>query len=282
MALLGATLLAAAALVAVQAATPASAAVTSQCSGVDNTPGLGMDCTILVENFLDLATGEARSVVTTSSCSGAANVTPLPDCVGPTVTEYPELTTSASQCNDSMNGGGASMLCSITVTNTVTGTATESAAPINQCVGSLDTGTVRACDPDPATSDASVDGITQCNGSVNGGGGSMTCTVDSGSTSNSAFAFLTNQCNGSANGGGARIVCDVNVSTVIVPAAVVEPEPEAPPVEEAPPVVVAAPPTEPTLPATGSETLGLAGAAALVMAFGIALVAAPRRVRARS
>lgn len=285
-ALVTAIALATLALVAFPAAPPAQAAVTSQCNGEHNGGDQGMECTILVENFLDVATGEARSIVTTSACSGGANVVDLPNCVGPTTTEYPELTTSANQCNDSANGGGASMLCSIRVINTITGGATASTAPINQCVGSLDTGDVHACNPNPATSDASVDGITQCNGSVNGGGGSITCTVDSNSTSNSEFAFLANQCNGSANGGGARIVCDVNVSTVIVPAAVVEPETEepegsdtppadeAPPVDGAPPVVEAGPPT---LPPTGAETAGLLGAAGLLLAFGLLGVIASRR-----
>lgn len=275
-ALLGAALLASVALVGLQAAPPASAAVTAQCDGVFNVGGEGLNCEITVENVLDLATGVASSTVTTLFCSGAANVDPLPTCEGPTVTEYPELTTSANQCNGSANGGGSSMICSVTVINTITGDATTSIAPINQCNGSLDTGDVRACDPDPATADASVDGITQCNGSVNGGGGSMTCTVSTTSTSNSAFAFLVNQCNDSANGGGALIECTVDVSTVIVPAAVVEPEPEAPVAPEAPPVV-AAPPTEPTLPATGPEAFSLAGAAALLMALGVLGVVSARR-----
>lgn len=282
MAVLGALLLTSVALVGLQAAPPASAAVTAQCDGVFNVGGEGMSCEITVENVLDLATGVASSTVTTLSCSGAANVDPLPTCVGPTVTEYEELTTSANQCNGSANGGGSSMICSVTVVNTITGNATTSIAPVNQCVGSLTTGDVRACNPDPATTDASVDGITQCNGSVNGGGGSMTCTVSTTSTSNSAFDFLVNQCNDSANGGGALIECFVDISTVIVPAAVVEPEPEAPITPEAPvtpeaPPVVAAPPTEPTLPATGPEAFGLAGAAALLMALGVLGVISARR-----
>ena len=154
--------------------------------------------------------------------------------MGPTVTEYPELTTVADQCNGSANGGGSSMICSVTVVNTLTGDATTTPVVVNQCNGSLTTGDVRVCTPDPATADASTDGVTQCNGSVNGGGGSMTCSVSPSSTANSAFTFIVNQCNDSANGGGARIVCSVDISTVVLEAAA--PQPSAPPGPSAPPV----------------------------------------------
>ncbi len=222
--LLGAILLASAFLVMGGTGSPASAAVTAQCNGILNTGGQGLDCSITVENFLNLATGAGSSTVTTLACSGAANEDPLPTCVGPTVTNYQELTTQASQCNGTNNGGGSTMNCALTVITTITGTATTSIPAINQCNGSLDTGDVRVCTPDPATADASIDGVTQCNGSVNGGGGSMTCTVSPASTSNSAFAFLANQCNDSANGGGETIVCEVDISTVIVPAAAPSPD----------------------------------------------------------
>lgn len=217
--LLGAILLASAFLVVGGASSPASAAVTSQCDGEFNVGGQGMNCQVTVENFLNIATGVASSRVTTLACNGGALVDPLPTCIGPTVTEFTELTTEVDQCNGSANGGGSSLLCSIVVTNTITGSATTFAAPINQCNGSLTTGDVRACSPDPATTDASLDGVTQCNGSVNGGGGSMTCTVSTRTTSNSAFGFIANQCNDSDNGGGATTVCSVDISNVIVPAA---------------------------------------------------------------
>jgi len=207
------------ALVAVMPAPPAAAAVSLQCNGVFNAGGQGLDCEVTVENFLDVATGIASSRVTTLACSGpGANVDPLPNCVGPTVTNFTELTTEANQCNGSANGGGASLLCSITVINTITGAVTTAAAPINQCVGSY-VGTGRVCDPDPATADASVDGVTQCNGTGNDASAELTCTVTASTTSsNSAFNFLANQCNGSSNEGGARTVCTVTMSTVVLPA----------------------------------------------------------------
>ena len=53
------------ALVTLQPVPPAAAATTAQCDGEFNVGGEGLDCRITVENFLDLATGEARSRVTT-------------------------------------------------------------------------------------------------------------------------------------------------------------------------------------------------------------------------
>jgi hypothetical protein len=214
-AILGAIVLAGAMLVVVGQASPAAAAVSSQCNGVLNAGGEGLECEVTVENTLNVATGVASSRVTTIVCVGAANSV---TCGLPTVTEYEELTTSVDQCNGSANGGGATLRCSITVINTITGDVTTSTAPINQCVGSF-VGTGRACDPDPATADASVDGVTQCNGTGNDSSVSMTCTVEPSTTSsNSAFDFLANQCNGSSNGGGALTVCTVDISTVVLPA----------------------------------------------------------------
>lgn len=277
--ILCAVMLAAVALVVLQPAPAAVAATTSQCDGQFNVGGEGMDCRITVENFLDLATGAASSRVTTLACSGAANVDPLPTCVGPTVTTFAELTTRADQCNGSANGGGSSMICSVTVVNTITGTATTSTAPVNQCVGSLTTGDVRACSPDPATADASVDGVTQCNGSVNGGGGSMTCTVSPSTTSNSAFAFIVNQCNDSANGGGARIVCTVDISTVVLAADTggdtgrdTGGDTGSGAGSDSDSVALID-----VLPATGADTGGALGAAALLIALGSLALALSRR-----
>lgn len=215
-AVLAGVLLTAGMVVVGSASDVAHAATTSQCNAIENVGGRGVQCLMTVENALNVATGVATSTVTTTQCVGAADAV---SCGAASVVVYTELTTAVDQCNASANGGGATLRCSITVINTITGAATTAAAAINQCVGSLDTGDVRACTPDPATADASVDGITQCNGSVNGGGGSMTCSVDPSLTSsNSAFNFLTNQCNGSANGGGALIECTVDMSTVVLTA----------------------------------------------------------------
>jgi hypothetical protein len=198
-------------------AAPASAAPINQCNSVDNTPGLGIECDITVANHLDMATGVGSSTVTIRECHGAANTAPA-TCTGPTTTDYTELTTAVSQCNSVLDGGGASLHCTIHVVNTITGATTATAATINQCADSLGGGTVvlRACSPDGVTTTNAT--ITECNGTANGGTSSLTCVVEPGSTETAQLRVLVNQCNSSANGGGSLVVCSVGMSTVIVPA----------------------------------------------------------------
>jgi LPXTG-motif cell wall-anchored protein len=151
---------------------------------------------------------------------------------------------------------------------------TTSAAPVNQCVGALTTGTVRACTPDPATADASVDGVTQCNGSVNGGGGSMTCSVSPSTTSNSAFDFLANQCNGSANGGGGLVECETDISTVVLASDTTSVETGG--------ETSAGGTGGRTLPNTGADAGVALGIAALLLMSGVAALAVSRRRSVRA
>jgi hypothetical protein len=204
------------------AAQPAAAAPYAHCDSLFNTPGLGMDCTVAVVNNLDLATGVTSSTTTYTRCSGDAN-TAL-SCEGPTTVSSTELVTSVSQCNSSLDGGGASMHCSVTITNNIVGDATAIGATVNQCNDSLEGGGIvlRACNPDPASTSGAA--ITQCNNSDNGGGSSLTCSVTAGSTTTAALYVTVSQCNSSANGGGSLIVCSVGMTTNITPAVVVPPD----------------------------------------------------------
>jgi hypothetical protein len=143
--------------------------------------------------------------------------------------------------NSSLDGGGASMHCSVTITNNIVGDATAIGATVNQCNDSLEGGGIvlRACNPDPASTSGAA--ISQCNNSDNGGGSSLTCLVTAGSTTSAALYVTVSQCNFSANGGGSLIVCSVGMTTNITPAVVVPPdddeEEETPPDddEETPP-----------------------------------------------
>jgi hypothetical protein len=213
----------------------AEAAPYAQCDSQFNTPGLGMDCTIAVVNNLDLATGVTSSTTTYTRCSGAANTALT--CVGPTTVSSTQLVTSVSQCNSSLDGGGASMHCSVTITNNIVGNATAVGATVNQCNDSLAGGGIvlRACNPDPASTSGAA--ISQCNNSDNGGGSSLTCLVTAGSTTTAALYVTVSQCNYSANGGGSLIVCSVGMTTNITPAVVVvvppdEEEEETPPPDD--------------------------------------------------
>ena len=248
----------------------AQAAPYGQCDSLFNTPGLGLDCTVTVVNNLDLATGVTSSTTTYTRCSGAAN-TAL-SCEGPTTVSSTALVTSVSQCNSSLDGGGASMHCSVYVTNNIVGDATAIGATVNQCNGSLGGGGIvlRACNPDPAsTGGATVD---QCNNSVNGGGSSLTCTVSG--TTTAALNVTVSQCNYSANGGGSLIVCTTGMTNNITPAVVVPPVEEE---EETPPPPTDTGVTPPTGgPRSTSEVLGshvVAGGSPEALAYtGAALV----------
>ena len=192
----------------------------AQCDGLDNTGGLEIKCDVTVTNNLNVATGVASSVVTVTACQGAADA--LSSCVGPVTTSYNTLTTSVNQCNDSENGAGAVVICSVQVINNITGGTSPTAATVNQCVGSGAEGTepTLACNPFPATTSNAT--VTQCNKSANGGGAQMrvTCTVATGSTESSQLAVTINQCNGSANGGGSIVTCKTELTTLALAAAV--------------------------------------------------------------
>lgn len=195
--------------VAVGPASPASAATVAQCSNVDDTPGLGMECDVTVVNTLNVATGATSSSVTVKQCHGAANTDLTASCTQHT-TLSTDLVRSVSQCNYAITSGG-SLHCSVSVVNDITGVGTPVGASVNQCNGSLAGGTVvlRACSPDGLSTTGA--GITQCNGSDNGGGSSLTCTIGAGSTSDADLLVTINQCNNSANGGGSLIVCSASV-----------------------------------------------------------------------
>lgn len=153
-------------------------------------------------------TGSGGSaVVTVRECLGSAGV-PDAACHVTTATFGAPVTT-INQCNGSINGGGGTLLCSVAVINTFVGLAPIlSPLTVNQCVGSATTGTVKVCDPDPATATGAA--VTQCNGSANGGGASLTCTA-----TGAQSGVTINQCNDSANGGGTLIVCTARVTNVV-------------------------------------------------------------------
>jgi hypothetical protein len=191
---------------------PASAATIAPTTTCNNALGNGGAlCEVTVVNTITPTGGSA--VVTVRECTGSAGV-PTTSCTN-TTSPVSQPVTAVTQCNGSINGGGGTLLCSVFVTNNFVGfTPSATAATVNQCVGSVTTGTVRACSPYPANTTGAT--ITQCNGSGNGGGASLTCTA-TGSQS-SGLAFKINQCNGSTNGGGTRTVCSARILNNVVSA----------------------------------------------------------------
>jgi hypothetical protein len=207
--------------------TPASASAatpgpTTTCSnGVDNTGGLGLICRVTIVNRITSSGG--TSSVTIRECHGAAG-DPTAACSTAT-TNLTSLVTNVTQCNDSINGGGGTLRCSVQVINNFVGVGPgRTPATVNQCVGSgagpggdITTG----CDPFPATTTGAT--ITQCNGSANGLTlVQLTCTASG--TKAAAHGVRINQCNGSANGGGALVICSASITNnVIRPAATATP-----------------------------------------------------------
>ena len=191
------------------AAAATTIAPTTTCSnGVDNTGGLGLICEVTVFNSITATGGTAT--VTVRECHGAAGV-PEAACTTQT-TSLSSPVTAVTQCNDSINGGGGTLRCSVRVTNSFIGVSPGTAtATVNQCVGSGG-GITTGCDPFPATTTGAT--ITQCNGSANGGTlVGLNCTATG--TAASAQAVTINQCNGSANGGGALIICSAVITNVV-------------------------------------------------------------------
>jgi hypothetical protein len=211
--------------VSIFATLPVSAATTvaatTTCSnGVDNTGGLGLICQVTVVNTIAASGGSAT--VTVRECHGAAGA-PTAACSTRTTT-LTKPVTAVTQCNNSINGGGGTLRCSVDVTTNLYGvnpTATPApsaagagvAASVNQCVGSGESGIIGQtiqCDPFPATTTGAA--ITECNASANGGTlVGLTCTATG--TMDETHVVTINQCNGSANGGGALVICTANMAT---------------------------------------------------------------------
>ncbi len=266
-------LLGAGSLAPVAPVSAATLAPTTTCNnGVLNAGGQGAICEVTVVNTITPA--GTSGVVTVRECTGSAGV---PE----TICETRSRTVTGgvvavTQCNGSTNGAGGTLLCSITVTNNFVGVSPDpsvTAVTVNQCVGSVTTGTVRACDPDPATTTGAT--ITQCNGSANGGGASLTCTASG--MESSGFTVLINQCNGSSSGGGSRTVCSATMASNILAAPTPAPSTPAP-------APTAAPTPRPTTPSTDTAQLaggqsgsGLLVVSGLVILCALSLITVLRR-----
>ncbi|MBC7443136.1 MAG: LPXTG cell wall anchor domain-containing protein [Ramlibacter sp.] len=239
-----------------------------------------MVCDITITNNYDLDANTTSSTVTTTECHGFAGVPPVAPCA--TLTEsYPQLTTSATQCNGSGNDGGANVICNVAIVNNITGSFTATAATVNQCVGSgTGGGTQPTVDCDPLqNTNLSTATIVQCNGSGNGGGGTdrVNCTVGA-STETAALTVKVNQCVGSGGGGGATVDCSTRLTNNVFPAAVVS---TATPTPTASPMVAPLVEAAPQLAATGFDSgpLLLSTASALLLGGLVVLFVFRRKIR---
>jgi hypothetical protein len=229
-------------------------------NGILNAGGQGLICQVTVANTITPTGGSAT--VTVNECQGSAAV-PAPCILTTNVLTAP--VTRVEQCNGSISGGGGTLRCNVTITNNFVGFSTSptvSAVSVHQCVGSVTTGTVRVCLPDPATVDGAS--IVQCDGSGNGGGATLTCSATG--TESSGLVVTINQCNGSSNGGGTLTECVATMANNIVaatptatpaPGATASPAPGATAGPTAAPT--ARPTARPTAPPTNTGQLVPAG-----------------------
>jgi hypothetical protein len=216
-------------------------APTTMCGEVSATTGIAIDiaghgliCEVTIVNTVATG-GSGSATVTVRECLGSysdptdgAGVGGFPCTTKTTVLTAP--VTAVDQCNNSINGGGSWMQCSVTVTNILSAGSpnTNGAATVNQCIGSAAGGIVGStinCDPIQDTTSAT---ITQCNGSANGltlvG---LTCTAAG--TAASAFPFTITQCNKSANGGGNLVTCTASITNRVAAAVTPAPVLKTPP-----------------------------------------------------
>jgi hypothetical protein len=209
----------------------------NQCNNItaSNVGGQGVSCTVTVVNFVTAggsATGTPNTI-TVTICSGAAG--PIGAGAGTcatTTTTSAQPVTQVTQCDGVANGGGGVLICSVTMTNNISGSATATPANVYQCIGSVITGpgAPGTCTPvnTPGITSVTAATVGQCNGSGNGGTSvGFVCSVGTGSTTSASLPVNVDQCNGSANGGGSLVRCTATVNNVIL-AATASPSATAP------------------------------------------------------
>jgi hypothetical protein len=115
--------------------------------------------------------------------------------------------------NGLYNTGGLGLICETTITNTITGTGGSSKIVVRECHGAAGA-PAAACAITTRFSTKLVTSVNQCNGSINGGGGTLRCSVKVTNRfvnmKTGATAATVNECNGSGASGaiGTTIVCD--------------------------------------------------------------------------
>jgi hypothetical protein len=101
------------------------------------------------------------------------------------------------------NAGGEGLICQVTVVNTITASGGSAKVTVRECHGAANAATA-ACTTKTSTLTRPVTAVTQCNSSINGGGGTLECSVNV--TNNfvgmktGATPATVNQCVGSGDG----------------------------------------------------------------------------------
>jgi hypothetical protein len=107
------------------------------------------------------------------------------------------------------NTGGLGLICQVTVVNTITASGGSALVTVRECHGAAGNPQA-ACTTTTKILTKPVTAVTQCNSSINGGGGTLRCSVRVTNNfvglSTGATAATVNQCVGS--GGGITTGCD--------------------------------------------------------------------------
>src|SRR5580765_4009220 len=101
------------------------------------------------------------------------------------------------------NTGGLGLICEVTVINTITGTGGTASVTVRECHGAAGAPDA-ACTTTTTALTSPVTAVTQCNDAINGGGGTLRCSVR---VTNNFMALdprpsnvTVNQCVGSGSG----------------------------------------------------------------------------------
>jgi hypothetical protein len=119
------------------------------------------------------------------------------------------------------NGGGQGIICEVTIVNTINATGGFATVTVHQCLGAADFGSPDlargSCSTVTTHPAAPVTSVIQCDGSVNGAGSTLYCTIvitnNFLGVSPGETAATVDQCVGSGGDGNVKFVCDPVQST---------------------------------------------------------------------
>lgn len=146
-----------------------------------------------------------RGLVALALLAPLSIITTLPVAAAHTIA----ATTTCS--NDYLTAvAGEGLICQVTVVNTITGSGGSATVKVKECHGPA--AAAANCSTTTTSLSKPVTAVTQCNGSLNGGGTTFLCTVVVtnnfyGESPGSAAATV-DQCQGSGGGGGTAMTCD--------------------------------------------------------------------------
>jgi hypothetical protein len=147
---------------------------------------------VLLSGMFAVALVATTSLIGASPASAATAIAPTTTC-----------------SNGVDNTPGLGLICEVTVLNTITPTGGWASVTVRECHGAAGAPTA-SCAVVTSVLTAPVTAVTQCNDAINGGGGTLRCSVRVTNqffgVSPGASAATVNQCVGS--GGGITIGCN--------------------------------------------------------------------------